>query len=74
MDETSGNLELEEAVDDFMAMYVAGSATTNAALLWSLGELTRHTDVMDKLVDEVLMFFKGWRGLSRFCSAAERPM
>ena len=64
MDETSGSLELEEAVDDFMAMYVAGSATTNAALLWSLGELTRHTYVMKKLVDEVLLFVVRWLGLS----------
>ena len=64
MDETSGNLELEEAVDDFVAMYAAGSATTNAALLWSLGELTRHTDVMKKLVDEVLLFVMRWWGLS----------
>ena len=60
MDESSSTLELEDAVDDFMAMYVAGTATTNTTLLWSLGMLTRRPDVMEKLLDEVF-----------FCSAVE---
>ena len=55
MDERSSTLELEDAVDDFMAMYVAGTATTNTTLLWSLGMLTRRPDVMEKLLDEVFL-------------------
>ena len=54
MDESSGTLELEDAADDFMAMYVAGTATTNTTLAWGIGTLTRRPDVMEKLLDEVL--------------------
>ena len=54
MDESSGTLELEDAADDFMAMYVAGTSTTNTTLAWGIGTLTRRPDVMEKLLDEVL--------------------
>ena len=53
MDEDSGKFELEESLDDFMAMYVAGNSTTSTTLLWCIGELARNPDVMDKLVDEI---------------------
>ena len=53
MDEKSGSLDLEESLDDFMAMFTAGTATTNATLMWSLAQLTRDPPVMGKLVAEV---------------------
>ena len=53
MDETTGGLELEETLDDFMTMYAAGNATTSTTLLWSLGQLTRNPDVQEKLLEEV---------------------
>jgi cytochrome P450 len=53
MDEKSGKLELEESLDDFMAMYAAGNATTSTALFWSLGQISRNPLVMDTLVEEV---------------------
>ncbi|XP_063680877.1 cholesterol 24-hydroxylase-like [Bolinopsis microptera] len=53
IDEASGGLDMEDSLDDFMAMYAAGNATTSTTLLWCLGELVRNPAVMDKLVDEI---------------------
>ena len=53
INESNGNLDLEESLDDFMTMYAAGMATTSTTLLWCLGEMTRHPEVMEKLVAEV---------------------
>lgn len=53
MDPKTGNLELEEALDEFMAMYIAGNSTTSTTLFWTLSHLVRNPLVMKKLVDEV---------------------
>ena len=53
MDESGEKLDLEECVDEFVAMYAASNSTTDTALLWGLGELTRNPAVMVKLVAEV---------------------
>ena len=53
MDETGEKLDLEECVDEFVAMYAASNSTTDTALLWGLGELTRNPGVLEKLVVEV---------------------
>ena len=57
MDESGEKLDLEECVDEFVAMYAASNSTTDTALLWGLGELTRNPTVMEKLVAEVLSSF-----------------
>ena len=59
IDEASGGLDMEDSLDDFMAMYAAGNATTSTTLLWCLGELVRNPKVMDKLVDEIDEVWKG---------------
>ena len=61
MDVISGTLDLEETIDDFMAMNAAGSATTNVTVLWSLAELTRNPVVMEKLVAEVRIMESGYK-------------
>ena len=53
MDEGTGALKLEECVDEFMAMYLAGNGTTKTTVLWLLSSLTRNQHVMRKLVEEV---------------------
>ena len=58
MDETTGGLDLEETLDDFITMYAAGNVTTKTTFLWSLGQLTRNPDVMVKLVEEVLLLIE----------------
>ena len=34
-------------------MYAAGQATTLATICWTMSELIRNTDVMERLVEEV---------------------
>ena len=53
MDEGTGALNIEECVNEFMAMYAAGNTTTRATILWSLSALTRNPHVMKKLIEEV---------------------
>jgi len=49
----SGELDVEGCLDDFMAMYGAGQATTLATMGWTISELVRHADIMERLVEEI---------------------
>lgn len=51
--ETDGNLNMERAQSDFMAMYEAGNVTTATTLSFFIAEMVRNTDVLDKCIEEV---------------------
>ena len=53
INEDTAELDLENSLDDFVTMYMAGNATTLTTLGWSIAELIRNPKVLDRLVQEV---------------------
>ena len=51
--EENGEVKMERCVDDFMAMYAAGNATTRTTLGFFLAEMIRNEHMLEKLVKEV---------------------
>ena len=68
--EENGEVKMERCVDDFMAMYAAGNATTSTTLGFFLAEMIRHEHMLEKLVKEVDEIWME-RGISRNSSNQE---
>ena len=68
--EENGEVKMERCVDDFMAMYAAGSFTTSTTLGFFLAEMIRHEHILEKLVKEVDEIWVE-RGISRNSSNQE---
>ena len=68
--EENGEVKMERCVDDFMAMYAAGNATTSTTLGFFLAEMIRNEHMLQKLVEEVDEIWVE-RGISRNSSNQE---